>query len=136
MCSLKSPGYEAVEVPCGTTSGTKFLLPVDQILDQAKKILAIEAYSPTNVAIGPVTGAALQVANVFNSSFLVLVGKNNDQPISQIPLQDLNRFANNGVLFEVDVKDIVIEKSYILCLGQSSNLDTAKVWLLGFHYQK
>lgn len=136
MCNLKTPGFEGVEVACNSTSAVQFQLPVDQVLQRAAKILAIEAYRVTNVAVSGQSGSALQSDTVFKSSFLVLLDIDNNSPIYRIPLTDLDRTLNNGMLFEVDINRINIPASYIYCPGQSANLDTAKVWYLGFHYRK
>lgn len=136
MCNFKSPGFEGVEVPCNSVSNQQFMLPVDQLLQDSKKIVAVEAYRQSILAVGGQTGAALQSDTVFKSSFLVLVDVDNVNRIFRIPLVDIDRSVNSGILMEFDLSRINIPASYIYVAGQSANLDTAKVWYLGFHYQK
>ena len=137
MCQrFKPPGFEGVEVICNNANGVQFNLPLDELLQKAKKLLAVEAYLESDIPVGGVTGTAQQSDTVIKSSFLVLTGIDNSSPVYRIPLIDLVRSINNGMLMELDIDRININASYIYCAGQSANLDTTKIWYLGFHYQK
>ena len=135
MCNFKTPGFEGVEVSAGTNAAAvQFNLPLDELLQKAKKIIAVEAYLQSNVANGGVTGTAQQSDTVIKNSFLVLMGVDNSSPIYRIPLVDLIRSLNNGQILELNIDRVNINASYIYCSGQT--IDTTKIWYLGFHYQK
>lgn len=136
MCSVKTPFFRLTAVPCGSTTATRFPLPVDQVLEEAKRIIAIQAYKVTDVTNSPIDQSALANATVFNKSFLVLVSKQgNEEVISLIPLADLCRSANNGVLKEFGILPINVTKCYIQVASVTA-LSASEVWLLGFHYEK
>lgn len=136
MCNFKTPGFEGVEVTCNSVNSTQFNLPLDELLQKAKKIIAVEAYLQSVVPVGGVTGAAQQTDTVIKNTFLVLMGIDNSSPVYRIPLVDLIRSINNGEIMQFDIDRVNINASYLYCSGQSGALDTAKVWYLGFHYQK
>jgi hypothetical protein len=137
MCDkFKTPGYEGVEVSVDNVNKVQFNLPLDELLQKAKKIIGVEAYLQSVMPIGGVTGAEQQSDAVLRSSFLVLMGVDNSSPIFRIPLIDLMRSINNGDIMQFDIDRININASYIYVSGQSGALDTSKVFFLGFHYQK
>lgn len=133
MCHGKAiPRSRIVEVAINSAAVTDFSLKDEEVLRKAKKIIALEAYKVGTVSNAP-SGAAVVNDTVFNKSFLIIGTEASDEVI-KIPLSDLNRAANSGELFYVDIPPIAPSKCSIK-VATTASLNTAEVFLLSFHYE-
>jgi hypothetical protein len=132
MCK-GTPRFRIVEVDVTSAGVQDFSLSDDEVLRDAKKIIAIEAYKVGTVTNTP-KGRAVVNDTVFNKSFLVISTGASDEVLSGIPLADLNRAGNNGQLFYVDIPPISPSKCKIH-VASTASLSASETFLLGFHYE-
>jgi hypothetical protein len=132
MCKA-TKRFRLVEVDVDSTSKQEFTLKDEEVLREAKKIVGIEAYKVGTVSITPSQRAVVN-DTVFNKSFLTLTSGANDEVITEIPFADLNKAANNGQLFMVDIPPLVPSKCKIV-VGTVAALSASETFLLGFHYE-
>lgn len=137
MCDVKDTyRYRSMEVGIKNAATGRFELPLDQILQAAKRIDYIEAFSVSDISCGPDSGAALQADDVFKNAYLTLITvQGNEERISRIPLQRLNTIANNGVMMPLNLIPINVNACYITVpQAAGTPADPDKVFLLGWHY--
>jgi hypothetical protein len=132
MCK-GTPRTRLVEVAIDSIVKTEFSLKDEEVLRKAKRIIAIEAYKVGTVSIAPSTAAVVN-DTVFDKSFLTLGTEDGEEVIYKLPLADLNRAANNGQLFYVDIPPIAPSKCSIK-VATTAALSAAEVFLLCFHYE-
>lgn len=135
MCKQSTKNYRVLEVAIPSTNQRDFYFPQDEILREARKITAIEAFKVGNSSQGPISGLATVNDTVFNKSFLSLQTMGAEEPITNAALVDLSRKDNNGDLFTVDLPPLNITKCRIT-VPTAASLSTSEVFLIGFHYEK
>ena len=132
---FKTSRFQIVEVNCSSASVLRHPLPVNQVLETARKITAIQAWPAEYMNTSPVSGKVVFESSALKRSFLNIVSKEgNEEILSQLPLSGLVRETNDGVFFEVCLPPINITKCYI-SVPDTSPLNTNNVWVLGFHYE-
>ena len=134
MCKEKGiPASLLVEVAIDSASKTEFSLKNEELLGDAKRIIGVSAHKVGSVSIAP-SGSAVVNDTVFNKSFLTLGTPGSKEPISKIPLAELNRAANNGQIFYLDVPPLAPSKCAIK-VATVAGLVTTEVFLLTFYYE-
>lgn len=129
------PRSRPIEVVCNNANLTKFYLPIDQVLQTAAEIIAVEAWRVSDVTNGPISGAALQSDAVFKNSFLTLITvEGNTERLSQIPLQSLNTALNAGLLKKLMLPQINVNACYI-SVPSAAGLVANQIWYLNFYYR-
>ena len=131
---MQTRRFRFVEVNLNNTAAQQFYFDTDATLQDAVHITAIETYSVSDVTKSPQTGKALVADAILAKSYLTIVSKSNDEEvISNIPLVNLNRKANNGNLTEFNIPTPNVTKCYIR-VADTTSLVAGTIWLLGFHY--
>ncbi len=133
MCNTKgTTNFKLVEVLIDGVQ-TEYSLKDQEILRQAKKIVAIEVYT---VSIVSVTPKSRPVVNntVFLKSFLVLGSADDKQPIDRIPFTSMNKATNNGLLFYVDIPPIAPSKCFV-AVPTGAGIVAGESFLIGFHFE-
>ncbi|MEO5681455.1 MAG: hypothetical protein ABIQ88_02375 [Chitinophagaceae bacterium] len=133
MCNKEgTKRFRVVEVICKANQNEYSLL-TDDILNSAKRIVAIEAYRVANVSLTP---SSLAVVNdtVFAKSFLTMSTAATDEMLNRIPFTDLDRKANQGELFFVDIPPIVASKCKVF-IPTTVGIVAGEAWLIGVHYE-
>lgn len=123
------------EVGIENTAVNNHSFKSDSQLEAAHQITAIQAFRVAEVTNGPNSQKALLSDAVFNNSFLVLLSNDGSTELVTIPLSDLNRKDNNGLMFICDLPAVSFTNCYIK-VATTAGLDTAKIWLLAFHYKR
>ena len=135
MCTAKAKNFRVVEVLVGNVNQRDFYLPQDEVLRNAKRIVAVESYRVGKSSNAPISGAANVSDTVFNKSFLTLETKDGGtQPITAVPLTDLCKQDNAGVLFEVDLPPLNVSKCKIT-VPTNASLVATEAWQIGFYYE-
>jgi hypothetical protein len=134
MCKEKgTPRFRLVEVEVSSTSQQDFSLKDEEVLRDAKRIIAIEAYKVGTLALSP-TGRAVVNDTVFKKSFLIIGTADSDEVLNKIPLSDLSRADNNGQLFYVDIPPVAPSKCSIK-VATVATLSASESFVLAFHYE-
>lgn len=128
--------FELVEVTISNAGITQFNLATNQVLEQAKEILAIEAYKVGDASISPISGSNVVNDTVFEKAYLSLVSKTQTGKtiIDLMPLVDLNRPSNQGVMQAFTIKDQLNVTKCFITTASAASQSTSEVFLLGFHY--
>ncbi len=132
MCNDKgTKRFRTVIVDCDTK--LEYTLQSDDILNKAKRIVAIEAYKVGDVSKSS-TGRAVVNDTIFSKSYLTISSVETDEVLNKVPFTDLNKKTNNGMLFLVDIPPVAMSKCKIV-IPDNAALSAAESWVLGFHYE-
>lgn len=134
MCNQQgAPRYRYIEVQTDAST-LQLSLKDESVLQEAKRIIAITAYRVGTVSNVP-SGRPVVNDAVFKKSFLVLSTADTDEVFNKIPLSDLDRTANNGELYFVNIPPIAPTKCFIQ-IASVAGLNAGESFLLGFQYEK
>lgn len=134
MCNnTGTSNFLLVEVQM-TGAQNQFSLKDEEILRTAKKIVAIEVYKVDNVTITP-KGAAVVNNTVFEKAFLVIGLADDKQPLMNIPFTSMDKTANQGRPFFVNIPPIAPSKCFVQ-VGTQAGIVPGEVFLIGFHYER
>lgn len=126
--------FRFVEVVCDNVGATQFHFDTDATLQEAQHILAVEAFSVSEVTKSPTTGRTVVADAILQKSYLTLVAKSNDEEtIYKLPLAALVAADNSGRLRLFNIPRINVTKCYIT-VADTTSLVNNTIWLLGFHY--
>lgn len=132
MCKQKgAPGFRTIEVE--TTAAVDYTLPDDEILRKAKRIIGLVSYKVGTLALSS-TGRPVVNDTVFNKSYLTIITADDRKVLVELPLSDLNRAANSGEIFYVDIPPIAPSKCEIH-VGSPAALVTTESFVIGFLYE-
>ncbi|RYY93614.1 MAG: hypothetical protein EOO11_19445 [Chitinophagaceae bacterium] len=135
MC-LKARKYAQVEVQVRSLTNPQISFPTDSIVNQAKRIMGIEAYKIAEVSAGKETGNSNVADAVFAKASLNLATSADAQPVSALPLARLNAASNGGRTLEFDLDPLTLAKCSISLPASSLGGLTANTsFILGFFYE-
>jgi len=136
MCATAAiNNYTLVSIPLIVGTGV-YTFPNDEVLNSAKKITAFRPMYASTAGMKDPDGNALCDATTFKSGYLEISSKNNEKPISQIPLVELALIpaaGNPQPVVAVNVSNINISKCKIY-LGDTSSITAGDVLLVGVYY--
>ena len=132
MCTKATKNFRLVVVNI-TAAKQEWNLSDNEDLQQAKRIVAVQAYRVGDVSHAP-DGTPVVNNTVFNKSFLSFQTNDNQEKIQQFPFPDLNRKDNNGELVYVDIPPIAPTKCKIK-IATAAGIVVDESFLLGVHYE-
>lgn len=134
MCDQKTKRFRIVEVQIDNVSSQSHPFGMEDVLQKAKRISAIQVYKATEYAKSPLSGKANVSAGVFANASLILGTNEGDEPIFNIPLADLCASNNSGKIREFDISNINPSRCKIF-VSDVAGLSVNERFILGFHYE-
>lgn len=131
MCH-KTKRFRLVEVDCKAQASVS--LDKEEVLRDAKRITAIQAYKVANKSLAP-SGRPTVNDTVFAKAQLVIKTPGDDEVQYKIPFCDMDKQGNGGILYEVDIPPIAPTKCEIV-IPSTTGVVTTESYVLGFHYEK
>lgn len=110
MCNIKIPASEMVYIKITNLTITEFEFPKNLKKLEQGNILAIQAYTSTDITKNHNNEAVVPAA-LLKTTFMTLESQSGIQLLSNVPLIDLQRSNNNGVYEEVAPMKIDFSKS-------------------------
>jgi hypothetical protein len=130
---LETPASELILIKIDSAI-QKILLPQSNTTIEKGKIIAVEAYSVTEIANTP-AGQPVVNAAAFNNSFVTFRDKdNNKEWLHQIPMKDLKRDTNSGIITRLKEFNIDLSLSYIE-VGNTGLLVLGEWYMFRFIYR-
>ena len=134
LSELQVQFSEMVIVPV-TAATAKITLPQDATTIENGRIIAIEAYSVAQLGTTPDQRVTVN-ANAFNNAFLTLRNRETGHDdYHQVPLRDLLRDNNSGIMERIKSLKVDVSQSYIE-VGNTSTLTLGECFLFRFVYEQ
>jgi hypothetical protein len=132
MCNQAVKRQRTLIIPTDSAKN-QYSLKNDEILRDAKRIVAIEAYRVGTVSIAP-DGTTTVSDTIFNKASLTLETSDGTIVLTDVPLTDLCKADNNGQKFLVNIPPIVPSKCFIK-VASPAGLSITEAFVIGFEYE-
>lgn len=134
LSELEVQYSEMVEVPIQAQTN-KIQLPQDATTIEGGRIIGIQAYSVTQIGT-TITKKVVCNTTAFNNSYLTLRDKESgNDNYHQVPLRDLIRDNNSGIMERIKSLKVDISQSYIE-VGDPTTLTIGESYLFRVIYEK
>lgn len=124
--------FRTIEV-AAAAGKNEYALISEDILNGAKRITAFEVYRVGTVGLTPGNQVVVN-DTIFNKSYLTISTAGADELLNKIPFTSLERKANNGEVFMVDIPPIAASKCKVF-IPSTAGLVAGEAWLIGVHYE-